>query len=127
MVGKKRSALYWAPRILGIVTVLFLALFALDVFAEGYSFGDLLTALFMHLVPSLVILLALVIAWRRERWGGGLFIFLGIIYIWMFWDQGFWGAYLIISGPLFLTGALFLLNAWLTKDLSDPGQAQELE
>jgi hypothetical protein len=69
----------------------------------------------MHLIPSLVIIIVVVIAWRWERLGGGLFMFLGLLYIWMFWNPGQWIAYLIISGPLFLTGGLFLLNHWITR------------
>jgi len=115
MTDNQKSALYWAPRILGILSMLFLSIFALDVFGEGYRFGELLVALFMHLIPSFVLLVALIVAWRKERWGGGLYIFLGILYIWMFWDQGHWASYLIIAGPLFLTGILFLLNNWFTR------------
>lgn len=116
MEDKRRSALYWAPRILGILIVLFLAVFALDVFDEGYRFGELLIALFMHLIPSIVLLVVLIVAWRKERWGGGLYLFMGIFFIWMFWIPGQWLASLIISGPVFLTGGLFLLNAWITRD-----------
>jgi hypothetical protein len=115
MVEQKRSALYWAPRILGIASALFLAMFALDVFAEGYTFGQLLIALFMHLIPSFMILLFLVVAWRWERIGGILFLLLGVFYIWFFWHPSRWLSYLVISGPLFLTGILFLLNNWVTR------------
>jgi hypothetical protein len=116
MVQQKRSALYWAPRILGFTSALFLAVFALDVFAEGYPFGQLLIALFMHLIPSLIILLFLGVAWRWERIGGVLFFLLGVFYIWFFWHPSRWLSYLVISGPLFLTGALFLINDWVTRE-----------
>ena len=125
MADNKKSALYWAPRILGILSMLFLAVFALDVFGEGYRFGELLVALFMHLIPSFVLLVTLIVAWRKERWGGGLYIFLGILYIWMFWDQGDWASYLIIAGPLFLTGILFLLNDWITRSQASTENDQQ--
>jgi hypothetical protein len=113
--NRKYSALYWAPRIIGIGAALFLAIFALDVFSEGYQLGELLVALFIHLIPSLVIIIVLVIAWRWERFGGGLFIFLGLLYIWLFWNPGRWIAFLVISGPLFISGGLFLLNHWIAQ------------
>jgi len=116
MASEKHSALYWAPRVLGIGAGLFLAIFALDVFSEGYRFGELLVALFMHLIPSLVIIIVVAIAWRWERLGGGLFILLGLLYVWWFRHPGQWITYLIISGPLFLTGGLFLLNHWITRE-----------
>ncbi len=58
--------LYWSPRILGVLIAIFVSLFALDVFGEGYSFWETIAALAMHLIPTLVILVVLVIAWRWE-------------------------------------------------------------
>ena len=115
MKHQLRFTLYWAPRVLGICAAIFLAVFALDVFAEGYRFAELLAALFIHLIPSLMIVIVLAISWRWERPGGILFILLGVLYIAMFWNPGRWLAYLIISGPLFIIGALFLLNEWITR------------
>jgi len=40
-----KRVLFWAPRVLGILFALFLSLFALDVFSEGYSFGETMLAL----------------------------------------------------------------------------------
>jgi len=101
---------YWTPRILGILVTVFVSLFALDVFGEGYSFWETVVALAMHLIPTAIILIILAIAWRRERIGGFLFIVLGMLYITLFWDPSRWLAYLIISGPLFLIGVLFIYN-----------------
>jgi hypothetical protein len=120
MATKKRSALSWTARALGVATVLLLAVFAVDVFGEGNPPGEVLVALFIHLIPSLMIAVALAVAWRWERLGGGLYIFLGSLYIWMFWIPGEWVATMIISGPLFLTGMLFLVNAWVSRDTPNP-------
>jgi hypothetical protein len=103
--------LLWAPRVLAILFAAFISIFALDVFGEGYSFWETIVALVMHLVPTAVVLVALAIAWRWQRVGGLLFIALGLLYILIF-REGDWIAYLLISGPLFLTGALFLLSGW---------------
>ncbi len=106
-----RRLLFWTPRILCILFAAFVSIFALDVFGEGYSFWETIVALAMHMLPTAVILIALAIAWRWE-WVGGLpFIALGAVYILSF-PQGHWSAYLVISGPLFLVGILFLLDAW---------------
>lgn len=101
--------LYWAPRVLGILIAIFVSLFALDVFMDGYNFLETVVALLMHLVPTYIVLIILFIAWRWERVGGFLFIALGVLYILLFWDPTEWPAYLMISGPLFLVGILFLL------------------
>jgi len=102
---------FWAPRILCVLFAAFVSLFALDIFGEGYSFWETIVALAMHLIPTAVILVALAIAWRWEWVGGLVFIALGALYILIF-PQGHWGAYLVISGPLFLVGILFLVGAW---------------
>jgi hypothetical protein len=104
--------IYWSPRGLGILVVLFVSIFALDVFGEGYSFLETIAALAMHLIPSFVILLVLGIAWRRAWIGGFLFVALGVLYITLFWEPSNLPAYLLISGPLFLVGILFLLDGY---------------
>ena len=38
MSNSSRRALYWAPRALSILYILFLSMFALDVFSEGRGF-----------------------------------------------------------------------------------------
>jgi hypothetical protein len=109
-----RKLLFWTPRALVMLFAVFVSLFALDVFTEGYNFGETILALIMHLIPTAVILIVLAIAWRWEWLGGILFIGLGVLYIVLFWDPDNWPTYLMISGPLFLVGTLFLLN-WFYK------------
>jgi hypothetical protein len=106
--------LFWAPRILGILFALFISLFALDVFAEGYGLGETIVALIMHLIPTALVVVALVIAWRWEWTGAILFGALGLGYILMTRGRFDWTTYLLIPGPLFLTGALFLAH-WLYR------------
>ncbi len=107
--------LFWSPRVLGILIAIFVSLFALDVFGEGYSSWETIAALAMHLIPTLVILIVLGIAWRWEWTGGFLFVALGVLYITLFWEPSNLPAYLIISGPLFLAGILFLLDGCYRK------------
>jgi hypothetical protein len=105
--------LFWAPRILCILFAVFISLFALDVFGEGYGFWGTILALLMHLIPTALVLIALAIAWRWEWVGAVLFIGLGLLYI-LTGHRMHWSVYLVISGPLFLVGVLFLLN-WLYR------------
>ena len=100
-----RRVIYWAPRVLCILFALFLSVFALDVFSEGYGFGETILALFMHLIPTFIIVIALVIAWRWELAGAILFV-AGALFLLISSGGESW----IISGPLFLVGALFLLS-----------------
>jgi hypothetical protein len=98
---------------MGILFMVWVSIFALDVFAEGHAFWRTILALFIHLIPTLIVLTILIIAWRWEAAGGVLFIALGVWYL-TTWPRMHWSAYLVISGPLFLVGSLFLAD-WVYR------------
>jgi hypothetical protein len=110
-----KHVLFWSPRVLCILFAMFLSLFALDVFNEGYGFGETICALLIHLVPVYIVVIALIIAWRWEWIGAILFIAFALFYLVLSWGRLHWGAYLAISGPLVLLGVLFMLN-WIYRE-----------
>jgi hypothetical protein len=118
-VGK---ALYWTPRIISIIFILFLAMFSLDVFGNGYTFWETVVALLMHNIPVFVLLILLLISWKKEIVGAYTFFIAGLIYIgFMVYNaistggEWYWLSYsLIIAGPAFFIGYLFYLN-WKRK------------
>ena len=109
-----KRGLFWTPRILGVLMAAFVSLFAFDVFDQGYGFWKTILALLINLVPTYVVVIALVIAWKWEWVGAILFNFLAVFYV--VWARGrvSSAAYLVISGPLVLMGALFLFN-WICR------------
>ena len=109
-----KRVLFWTPRVMCILFALFLSLFAMDVFGEGYGFWETILALLIHLVPVYIVLIVLVIAWRWEWVGAILFIAFAVFYLVWSWGRFHWSAYLGISGPLVLLGVLFLLN-WIYR------------
>jgi hypothetical protein len=114
MSARSKRLLFWTPRVLCILFAGFVSLFALDVFGEGYGFWETILALLIHLVPTYVVLILLAIAWRWEWVGAILFGALGVWYILMTRGRFPWTTYLMMSGPLFLIGVLFLLN-WVYR------------
>jgi len=117
---KINKFLYWTPRILGIVFVLFLMLFSLDVFQSNLTVGEIALSFFMHNIPALVLLMILIISWRHEIVGGIIFNLAGLLYILMLvtgssfqWYMLFWS--LFISVPAFIIGILFFIN-WFKKN-----------
>ena len=121
MSKKINNYIYWTPRILSIMFILFLALFSLDVFDGNYGFWGTVLGLFMHNIPSLVLLGILLISWKYEIVGGVAFILAGIAHI-VFsiirethdpWYMAL-AISLIIAGPAFLIGILFLIG-WFKK------------
>lgn len=113
MSAQVRRILLWAPRKLGILFALFIALFALDVFGQGYGIWGSIAAFLLHLVPTGLTLIAVAVAWRREWLGGLLFLALGVAYVVSAWDKSEWTTYLVVAGPCFLISALFLVSWWL--------------
>ncbi len=117
MQKSTRAILFWTPRILTIVFAAFISLFALDVFGGGLGFWRTLLALIIHLVPTFLIIIFLVLAWRWEWIGAVVYIALGILYIIVAYGRFPVITYVIISGPLFLIGILFLLNWFFRKNM----------
>ena len=122
MEQKINKFIYWAPRILSIIFILFLSLFSLDIFEMGLGFWGTLLGLFMHNIPTLILLIVLLISWKHEIVGGIAFILAGLLYIVMILKNivgnGFEWYYLAwavqISGIAFFIGALFLIG-WIQK------------
>jgi hypothetical protein len=116
MKDSMQRALFWMPRVLSILFALFVSIFALDVLEEGYGFWDTVLALFMHLIPVYVLVIALAIGWHCEWVGALLFTGFSVWYLVMVWEP----APLVdnlsrawpIAGPPLLIGLLFLLD-WL--------------
>lgn len=118
MEKRINSLIYWTPRILSTLFILFLALFSLDVFDGNYGFWGTILGLFMHNIPSLALTIVLIISWKYEIVGGIVFILAGLLYIVSLlikpfeWYMLSWPV--IISGPAFLIGILFLVG-WYKK------------
>ncbi len=108
---QKLKFLYWLPRVLAVIFIIFISLFSLDVFQEDYGFWETILGFLIHLIPSLLLAAALLIAWKRERIGGLIFLLLGFWYLLMTYDKDFPSlSHLIITGPPFLIGILFLMS-----------------
>ena len=108
----KTKMLFWIPRILAIVAILFMMMFSLDCFESGIT-REILLCFVMHNIPAFIIVAILVIAWKWELIGSILFVaaFLaGCIFFKAF--TGNWGA-LIIMLPFLITGALFFVHYYL--------------
>jgi len=110
-----KQTLYWTPRVAGVVFVLFISLFAFDVFEEGLGFWGTLLALFMHLIPSIVLALAVWVAWKREWVGAALFLGWAVWYLAFFLERNFpWATYALIAGLPAVIG-LFYLADWVWR------------
>jgi len=109
----KGQILRYAPRVLSLLYVLFLSLFALDVFSE-YSGWAVILPLLIHLIPSFILLIILVVAWKYELVGAVAFLGFSIFYIVNVGLDRPWSWYVGISLPSAVVGILFLLS-WIGR------------
>ena len=106
------NAIRWSARIICIIFILFISMFAFDVFDQAAGFWRTAGALLLHLLPSFVMISVLVISWRKPLVGGIVFLVIAISYI--IWSSGR-TTYAIIAVPIFLISALFFLSWILEK------------
>mgnify|MGYP001030622112 CR=1 FL=1 len=109
-----RVLLFWTPRVLAILFALFISLFALDAFAVDKPFLEQVAGFLIHLIPTAVVVAALVIAWKHSLIGGGLFLLIGAAYVFQTLYQS-WSVALTFGGIPLLTGLLFLLEGLIYR------------
>lgn len=118
-MNKAKKILYLSPRILSILYICFLTLFSLDVFEPGMSAGEVALGLFMHNIPSIIMIVLLVIAWRKEIVGAVGYFCAGLLYIgFLIFNAVNSGLQwhlvilwiIIIAVPALLIGILFFIN-----------------
>lgn len=109
-----RKIFLWLPRILGVLFAVFIGMFAMDVFNQGYLGFDLVLAFLIHLIPAIIIIAFTLVGWRWPLSGTALFTVIGTVYIYYISGQP-WLVYALISGPLYLVAVLFTISNILNK------------
>jgi hypothetical protein len=112
---------HWIPRIICILAILFISMFAADAFSHEFTIWQQLGAFLVHLVPSFVLLGILLIAWKWELIGGILFTLIGVglspfVYMLNHNRNHFsvcesLGIITIITVPFIVVGILFIISS----------------
>ncbi|HAG17017.1 MAG TPA: hypothetical protein DCG69_10945 [Bacteroidales bacterium] len=127
---KYTKIFYWMPRIICILAILFVSLFAADSFSPELTIWQQLSAFAIHLTPSFILIVFLVIAWKWDFIGGIIFILLGlgfgpIIFLHNYKMNQSIGMSLgiisFITFPFILVGILFVLNHFFRKRFPKTG------
>jgi len=120
------NTLHWTPRIISILAILFVSIFALDAFDSNQSIWQQIGAFLIHLIPTYVLLAILLIAWKWELAGGIIFSIISIGFTPFIYHHNFsmnhsvWMSIeiiLMITFPFILVGVLFILGYYHKKKL----------
>lgn len=104
---KSEKLIHWAPRIAAILIIFFVSLFSLDVFEMEATPLELLGGFLIHNIPSIVMIILLIFAWRRPVVGFIAFLLAGIFFLRFVIMGPDFGNFILFSGPLLLISALF--------------------
>ncbi len=116
--------IHWMPRILCILAILFISMFALDSFNNELSLWQKIAEFSMHLIPSFVVIVLLIVAWKWELPGGILMIVLAIGFSPLVYSMNHGMNHsvimsllivLMINFPFVVTGVLFILSYFLKR------------
>lgn len=118
------KVIYWIPRILCILAIMFISMFALDSFTAGQSIWQQLGAFAMHLIPSFILIFLLIVAWKWQLIGGVIFIMLGLGFTPFIYTHNYmmnhsvWMSFsivLMITFPFVVVGVLFIVSHFLIR------------
>jgi len=112
--GKYSKALFLIPRVLSILYIFFLGLFALDVFDGESTLLQQIGGFLIHLMPNFLLLGVLAIAWKKERMGGILFLLISLL-SWFYVNNVFW-VKMLLFGPIGLIGILLLVDYYYNHE-----------
>lgn len=82
----------------------------MDAFYGTNSLGYEMLAYLKHMIPSILLIILLIIAWKREFLGGILYLIAGIIFTIGYSTYQIAPAFFCISCPLFIIGITFLID-----------------
>jgi len=111
---------HWLPRVICILAILFISMFALDAFAPGLTIWQQIGGFLLHLIPSYIMIALLVIAWKWEYVGGIIFTILGfgfsVSVFLLNYNRNHFSALqslvntVIVAIPFVLVGILFIVS-----------------
>jgi len=109
--------LYYTPRIAGILMIVFVALFALDVFAGNAPFWQKILGFIIHAAPAIILAILMIFAWRKPVVGFIVFGIAAVTFLrFVFMSRDFSAInFIMFVAPMALVSALFWIN-WKWKD-----------
>jgi hypothetical protein len=115
-----RRLVFWIPRASLVAFALFLGLFATDVFGADYDARETAVALFLHLIPTIVLLAAAAVAWRWPRVGTVATISWATFYVLSMWGRFPLSVYVALAVLPLIIGILFCISSTQARSIVHP-------
>ena len=121
------SLIHWIPRVICILAILFISMFAADAFAPEHSIWQQIGDFLMHLIPSFILLALLIVAWKWELIGGVIFTVIGIVLSPLIFYHNYsmnqsvsmsFLILLVITFPFIVVGILFIISHFMKKKVA---------
>lgn len=108
-----------------MMAILFISLFATDAFNSNLPIWQQLKDFAIHLVPSMILTIILIIAWKHELIGGIIFALIAVAFSPLIYlnnrninhytvSQSV-NTVLLVAFPFFIVGGLFILSYCMKK------------
>lgn len=116
--------LHWTPRILCILAILFISIFAMDAFNPDLTIWQQIGGFLIHMIPSFILLAILAVAWKWELVGGSILLLFGLLTTPLVFNINYsrnhsvsttLGLILMITFPFIVVGALFIISHYVKK------------
>jgi len=123
-LAQKIKIIHWIPRILCILAILFVSMFALDAFQPNLTIWEQIGGFLMHLIPSFILIVFLILTWKYELVGGIIFALIGLVFSPIIFrhnyamNQSVSMSMIVIASitfPFILVGMLFIWSHFLKK------------
>ena len=102
--------LFWLPRLLAIVVIVFTAALSLDAFSPSRTAMQNVAAFAIHLIPTMVLALIVAISWRQKWTSVVLMTLFGAFVVVTLQARGLW-----IASILFGLAGLLAVDALLNR------------
>lgn len=105
-----KYTMIWLPRIIVLLLIGLLLMLSLDSFIDEPTIGRKILGFLIHLLPDVLVVGCLWVAWKFRMLGGILFMILGLIFSIFIGTCSSASRFFSISLPLFAAGVLFMVS-----------------
>lgn len=114
-ISFKTIKFVWIPRIIIMAFIACFSMFSFDAFTGNAPLFEKLAEFLIHMIPSLVMILFLIVSWNHPVTAGYIFMVLGVVFTFYLDTYRQAATFFTVSLIPFLAGLTFLIPSFLRK------------